>query len=318
VVEPQPAPTSAEAPRDLGFGGALSRSGRVRLLRRDGTFTPRRVGLGFVESFGLYHYLLTTNWTHFLFWVSCGFVAVNALFAVAFVSLGPGALQGATAESAGGRFFEAFFFSIHTFTTIGYGNIVPRSVGANVVDAVEALVGLIGAAILAGMVFARVSRPRAGVVFSDWAVVAPYQGRAGLMFRLANTRRNELIQVNVVVNLSLLRPDGTRAFSQLPLERASVDFMPTSWTVVHPIDETSPIFGLGREQLTERAPELFALLTATEEVFSQAVHTRISYAGPEIVWGAKFANILSYDEAGTVTSVDVSRLSDIEPAPLPS
>lgn len=310
--EPQP-----DGPKDLGFGGALARGGKVRLLRRDGAFTPRRVGLGFVESFGLYHYLLTTRWSHFLLWVAVAFVAVNALFASVYTALGPGALQGVSATSLGGRFAEAFFFSVHTFTTIGYGNIVPASIGANVVDAAEALAGLIGAAILAGVVFARVSRPRAGVVFSDWAVVAPYRDGTGLMFRLANTRRNELIQVHVVVNLSLMREDGTRAFTQLSLERTSVDFLPTSWTVVHPIDTHSPMYGLSPEEFARRAPELFVLLTATEEVFSQSVHTRISYAGPEIVWGARFTNILEYDEAGVVRSVDVSRLSETEPIALP-
>jgi inward rectifier potassium channel len=317
MTAPEPQDQTADAPKDLGFGGALARSGKVRLLRRDGGFTPRRIGLGFVESFGLYHYLLTTRWALFLFWVTVAFVTVNGLFAFAYTALGPDALQGAVATGWSGRFFEAFFFSIHTFTTIGYGNIVPRSVGANIVDAFEALFGLIAAAILAGMVFARVSRPRAGVVFSDSAVVAPYRGKTGLMLRLANTRRNELIQVHAVVNLSLLRPDGTRAFFQLTLERTGVDFMPTSWTVVHPIDEHSPIFGLTQAEFAERAPELFVLLTATEEVFSQAVHTRISYAGPEIVWGARFTNILDYDEAGVVKSVDVSRLSETEPVALP-
>ncbi len=317
MTEPERETAAAETPpKDLGFGGALSRGGRRRLLRRDGSFTPRRVGLGFAESFGLYHYLITTSWPHFLLWVALVFIAVNGLFAVAYVALGPGALQGATAASVPDRLAEAFFFSVHTFTTIGYGNIVPRSTGANIVDAAEALVGLIGAAILAGLAFARVSRPKAGIVFSDTAVIAPYRGRAGLMFRLANTRRNELIQVHVVVNLALVRPDGTRSFTQLSLERRSVDFMPTSWTVVHPIDDASPLAGLDDIALATQSPELYVLLTATEEVFSQTVHTRTSYAGPEIVWGARFTNILEYDEIGAVAQVDVSRLSETEPAPV--
>lgn len=315
MTEPRPGSKTPEAPpKDLGFGGALARGGRGRLLRRDGTFTPRRVGLGFVESFGLYHYLITTRWPSFLFWMAAAFVAVNAGFAGLYLALGPAALQGLTAVSGAERFLQAFFFSVHTFTTIGYGNVVPASVAANVVDALEALVGLLGAAILAGLAFARVSRPRAGVMFSDTAVIGPYRDRTALMFRLANTRRNELIQVQVMVNLALVLPDGTRAFTPLALERPSVDFMPTSWTVVHPIDENSPLAGLDREALAARAPELFVLLTATEEVFSQTVHTRTSYAGPEIVWGARFTSILQYDDAGAVARVDVSRLSETEPA----
>lgn len=315
MTEPRPEPKAPETPpKDLGFGGALARGGRGRLLRRDGTFTPRRVGLGFVESFGLYHYLITTRWPSFLFWMAAAFVAVNAAFAGLYLALGPAALQGLTATSIPERFLQEFFFSVHTFTTIGYGNVVPASTAANVVDALEALVGLLGAAILAGLAFARVSRPRAGVVFSETAIVGPYRDRTALMFRLANTRRNELIQVQVMVNLALVLPDGTRAFTPLALERASVDFMPTSWTVVHPIDENSPLAGLDRDTLAARTPELFVLLTATEEVFSQTVHTRTSYAGAEIVWGAKFASIIEYDDAGAVARVDVSRLSETEPA----
>ena len=309
------APVGEAPPKDLGFGGALARGNKGRLLRRDGSFSPRRVGLGVVESFGFYHYLITTRWPDFLLWVALAFVAINLVFGAVYAALGPAALQETTAVTFPNRLVEDFFFSIHTFTTIGYGNVVPRSLGANIVGAVEALIALIFAAILAGLAFARVSRPRAGIVFSDTAVIAPYRGRMGLMFRVANARRNELIQVQAVVNLALLRPDGTRTFTPLSLERTSVDFMPTSWTVVHPIDDASPLAGLDRDTLAARVPELFVLLTAIEEVFSQTVHTRISYAGPEIVWGARFTNILQYDEAGAPPRVDISRLSETEPDP---
>ena len=135
---------------------------------------------------------------------------------------------------------------------------------------------------------------------------------------MANARRTELIQVRAVVNLSLLKPDGSsREFKQLTLERNDVVFMPTSWTVVHPIGPESPLYGLDREALMARAPELFVLLTAVEEVFGQTVHTRTSYAGDEFVWGARFANIYQTDDAGVVTKVDVSRISEVEPVPLP-
>lgn len=234
-----------------------------------------------------------------------------------YVSLGPDALRGGTATAVAGRLEDAFFFSVHTLATIGYGNIVPATVAANVLDAIEALVGLLGVAIVAGIGFARVSRPVAGVKFSEVAVVAPYRGGTALMFRLANARRNELIQVKVDVNLSLLKPDGTRAFHALDLERKDVVFMPTSWTVVHPIGKTSPLYGIDREAFATRRPEVFVLLTATEEVFSQVVHARFSYAGSEIHWGARFTPILQYDDEGIVGRVDVGRLSEIEPVPLP-
>lgn len=310
-------PVVEAPPHDLGFGSALSQGRQGRLLRRDGTFTTKRVGLSAVESFGLYHYLLTTTWPRFLGLVAVAFVAVNALFALLYVALGPEALKGGVATTLGGRIQEAFFFSVHTLATIGYGNIVPASIAANVLDALEALIGLLGVAIVAGIGFARVSRPVAGIKFSDVAVVAPYRGGTGLMFRLANVRRHELIQVKVDVSISLLRADGTRAFHSLDLERTEVVFVPTSWTVVHPIGKTSPLYGIDRDTFATCRPEIFVLLTATEEVFSQVVHARFSYADAEIRWGARFSPILEYHKGGLIGSVDVGRLSEIEPAPLP-
>jgi inward rectifier potassium channel len=239
------------------------------------------------------------------------------LFALLYVSLGPEALRGGVATSLAGRLQEAFFFSVHTLATIGYGNIVPASVAANILDSLEALTGLLGVAIVAGIGFARVSRPVAGVKFSDVAVVAPYHGGTGLMFRLANTRHHELIRVSVAVSISYLRPDGTRAFHALDLERSEVVFMPTSWTVVHPIGRSSPLFGIDRDTFVARRPEIFVLLSATEEVFFQVVHARFSYASGEIRWGARFRSILEYDRDGIVSRVDIGGLSEVEPAPLP-
>ncbi len=304
-VDPSP-------PRDLGFG-SLGTGRQGRLLQRDGRFTTKRVGLSPIESFGLYHYLLTTTWPRFLAWVAGTFVAVNAVFAILYVALGPDALHGGVATTLGGRISEAFFFSVHTLATIGYGNIVPASATANVLDALEALAGLLGVAIVAGIGFARVSRPVAGIKFSEVAVVAPYRGGSGLMFRVANVRRNELIQVKVDVSLSLLEANGARSFHPLDLERHDVVFMPTSWTVVHPINRTSPLFGLDGDALTARHPEIIVLLTAVEEVFSQVVHARFSYAGTEIRWGAKFRPILEYGDDDHVGRANVGRLSEIEP-----
>jgi len=319
MADPLRIDRTAGPPKDLGFGGALTRpENRARLLQPDGTFTTKRVGLGFVESFGLYHFLLTTRWPHFLALVVATFVAINALFAIGYLALGPGALLGTHGGGFAARFAEDFFFSVHTISTIGYGNVVPRTMAANVLDAFESVVGLMFAAVLAGLVFARVSRPRTGVRFSRKAVIAPYQGRTALMFRLANARQTELIQVGAAVNIALFGKDGnTRQFAQLSLERSEVVFMPTSWTVVHPIDLDSPLYGLSEAELRARAPEIFVLLTATEEVFSETVHARRSYAGDEIVWGAKFSPILRYEDDGQSSRVDISRLSEIEPAPLP-
>lgn len=309
---------TAKPPNDLGFGSSPRPGRQGRLLRRDGTFAAERTGLPVAESFGLYHYLLTTTWPRFIALLSISYIAVNGIFAWLYFSLGSGGLKGGVATDSLGRFAESFFFSVHTLATIGYGNIVPGTLAANLIDTAESLIGLLGLSIIAGVVFGRVSRPVAGVRFSDVAVIAPYQGGTGLMFRLANVRRNELIHIQVEVSLSLIRPDGTRAFFSLDLERKEVVFMATSWTVVHPIDAESPLAGMDRETFFTTRPEIFALVTATEEVFSQVVHARSSYADEEIRWGAKFAQIVRFDDPGNVAKVDLSRLSEIDPVALPA
>ena len=312
-----PERASPEERRDLGFGSVLSGSTAPRLLNRDGSFTARREGLGIFDSIALYHHLVTISWPRFLGWVAVLYLGANMLFGLAYFALGPGSLEGATGSGLLARLAAAFFFSVHTLATIGYGNVSPASLGANLLVTLEALVGLLGFAVVAGVAFARVSRPVAGLVFSDLAVIAPYRGGRGLMFRVANARRTELFRVSANVTFSYRGPDGSRAFHQLDLERDSVVFLPTAWTVVHPIDESSPLSRLTVEDLRNSAPEMIAVLTATEEDFSQTVHARGSWAGNEIVAGARFANIHRRSKDGIITSVDVSRLSQIEPAPLP-
>jgi inward rectifier potassium channel len=190
-------------------------------------------------------------------------------------------------------FWRAFFFSVETLSTIGYGNIVPVTLAANVMVTLEALAGLIGFAIATGLVFARFSRPTANMLFSSHAVIAPYQGIHALEFRVANGRSNELIEVSAKVVLSRFEEvDGvhTRRYYPLSLERDGVVFLPLTWTVVHPIDEQSPIHGETPQSLRESSAEVLVLLKAFDETFSTIVQTRTSYTYDDIVWGARFAN----------------------------
>ena len=186
--------------RDLGFGSVVSRESHQRLLNRDGSFNVERKGLTLLESLSPYHVLLTMPWWQFfLLGVGC-YVLVNVLFALAYLACGVEALVATSPGVSGRPFWRAFFFSIETLSTIGYGNIVPVNLAANVVVGVEALTGLAGFAIATGLLFARISRPTANVLFSSHAVVAPYQGISALEFRVANARSNELIEG--VTNLS--------------------------------------------------------------------------------------------------------------------
>jgi inward rectifier potassium channel len=307
--------SSEEEFKDLGFGTEVARGARQRLLNRDGTFNVVREGLNPLSALSLYHWLLIISWSKLLGFITASYVAVNALFAFAFLLCGPDALQSATGSFAGHPFYRAFFFSVDTFATIGYGNIIPVGVAANTLVTIEALMNILGIALATGVIFSRFSRPSARIVYSRNAIVAPYRDKTALEFRIANGRSSQLIEVQIQVILTKLeKVDGTsvRKFYDLNLERQRVVFFTLSWTVVHPIDPSSPIWGLTNKDLLDADAEILILLTGTDETLSQIVHSRSSYKADEIVWGAKFANMFMRTEAAGIVGMNLGRIHEIE------
>ncbi len=318
TVDPRPS-GAVEEPKDLGFGTVVGQANAQRLLNRDGSFNVRRDGLPRLSSLSVYHTLLGLSWPRFVGLLVGAYLTVNVLFALAYTACGPQALAGTAASTMGGTFLRAFFFSVHTFATIGYGNVVPMGLRANVIVTLETIVGLLGFALSTGVLFARFARPTARVLFSSRAVVAPYRGRTGFMFRLVNGRSNQLIELDVKVLYSRIeeRPNGRqRVYDQLKLERTHVVFFPLAWTVVHPIDESSPLWGFTESDFQSCEAEFLILLSGIDETFAQTVHARTSYRAGEIAVGSRFANIYNPRAADGSESIDISRLSEIEPAPL--
>lgn len=315
-INAQPSP-KGDVETDLGFGSVVARESRQRLLNRDGSFNVRREGLRFWESLSGYHYFLTISWPKFLAFVAAGYVLANAFFAAIYVALGPGALAGAEHLDIWHRYIKAFFFSVHTLATIGYGNVFPVTLGADVVVAVEALAGLLAFAVIAGLVYARFARPIACIVFSRRAVVAPYRGGgSAFMFRIVNKRSNQIVELEAKVLLSRRRKDGgvtDREFITLKLERERVVFFPLSWTIVHPIDEQSPLHGWTEADLDAADGEFLVLLNGFDETFSQTVHTRSSFKSDEVVWAARFTSMFNPADEEGVISVDIRKVHNIEP-----
>jgi len=302
--------------RDLGFGSVVARESRRRLLNRDGGFNVMRSGLGYLASLSPYHALLTMSWRRFFGLTAFFYFGANLIFAAAYLLCGPGALL--VAESAGieSHFLRAFFFSIHTLATIGYGTISPVGLAANVIVSIESFVGLFGLALCASLLFARFSRPTAKILFSDRAVIAPYRGMTAFEFRIANARRNQIIELEAKVLFARFEEvDGRplRRFYPLKLERDRVVFFPLSWTIVSPIDETSPFYGMSAEDLRETMGEFLVLLTGFDETFSQTVHARSSYLAEEVVWNARFADIFNRPADDGLLTIDVRKLHSIEP-----
>jgi inward rectifier potassium channel len=301
--------------RDLGFGSVVARESRQRLLNRDGSFNVMRGGLGFLASLSPYHALLTMSWGRFFGLTALFYFGANLLFAVAYLLCGPGSLS--VPESAGieSRFLQAFFFSIHTLATIGYGTISPVGLTANVIVSIESFIGLFGLALCTSLLFARFSRPTARILFSDRAVIAPYRGVTAFEFRIANARRNQIIELEAKALFARFEEvDGRplRRFYPLKLERDRVVFFPLSWTIVHPIDETSPFYGMSPEDLRKTRGEFLVLLTGFDETFSQTVHARSSYMADEVVWNARFADIFNRPADDGLLTIDVRKLHSIE------
>jgi inward rectifier potassium channel len=305
--------TAVDEPKDLGFGSVVGGANEKRLLNRDGTFSSRREGLPLLRSLSFYHYFLTITWPKFFAFVVAGYISANTTFALLYLACGSDSLSGSMPTTSAGPFWRAFFFSVETLATIGYGSIAPVGMPAHLVMTAESLVGLLMFALGTGILFSRFSRPTAALVFSECAVVAPYRGKHAFMFRVANGRSNQLIELEAKVLFSRIE-GSVRKYDQLTLERSRVTFFPLSWTVVHPVDEKSPLFGMSHEEMVGKDAEFMILLSGTDETFSQMVHGRSSYKPDEIRYGQKFVNIYNpISEDGTV-SIDVRKLSDTEPA----
>jgi len=294
---PPPLGSTAEDFKDLGFGAEVARGTRRRLVNRDGSFNVVRKGLNPLSALSLYHWSLTISWPKFLGFIAASYVAVNALFAGAYLLCGPNALQSPTGTFDGQPFYRAFFFSVDSFATI------------------EALLNIVGIALATGVVFARFSRPTARIIYSRNAIVAPYRDITALEFRIANERSGQLIELPAKVILSRIedvRGAPVRKFYDLPLERERVTFFALSWTVVHPITPQSPLYGLTEKEVIATEAELLILLTGTDETAAQIVHSRTSYRADEILWGARFASIFIRTETEGTIGMDVGRIHDVE------
>ncbi len=300
-----------EAFHDLGFGSVLADESQERLLNRDGSFNIRRRRL--VRS--PYHALLVMSWPQFIGLLAAVYVVTNVLFGAGYLLAGPESIHGLTGTGPGSRFVESFFFSVQTLSTVGYGQLYPVGLAANILMTAEAIVGLLAFALSTGLVFARFSRPTADIVFSHNAVVAPYRGETAFEFRIVNQRQNEIIELRAKVVFSQREVRNGRAvrhFYDLSLERDRVTFFPASWTIVHPIDKRSPLHGLSPEGCRWADAEFLVLLTGMDDTFSQVVHARTSYKADEVIWKARFDDILQRPSDRGPLSIDVHGVHGVE------
>lgn len=306
-----------EQDKDLGFGEKVSRESRERLLNRDGSFNVERTGLKLTSWLNPYHFLLTMSWRAFIGITLLVYFLSNLIFGFFYGILGAEALIDTSSTPTENLFLRGFFFSVQTFATIGYGTIHPVGIIPNLLVTIESYYSMIMTALVTGIVFARFARPTARILFSETAVIAPYQDKTAFMLRLVNSRNNQLIEVEAKIMFSRLIDENgkkVRRFEMLDLERERVNFLPLAWTIVHPIDENSPMFGLSEADFHNSDAEFAILLSGMDETYAQIVHTRTSYKPHEIKFGHKFTDMYNPTESGERISIDVKKLSKIEKA----
>lgn len=268
----------------------------------------RRLGAARITRLDAYHLLLTMPWRWFFGIQAAAYVLFNAVFAVLYL-----AAPGSIANAKPGSFTDAFFFSVQTMATIGFGVMAPATLYANVMVTIEALLGMASVAVAAGLIFARFSQPTARVLFSQVAVVTPYNSVPTLMFRCANERRNQIFEAQVHVDLARQETSAEgmelRRSYELNLARDRNPQFSLSWTVMHPIDAASPLYGIDPDLLAGQEASIVVTLSGIDETISQRVFARTSYRADEILWGRKFVDILSETEDG-LTVVDYRRFHD--------
>ena len=318
MTEPTPAldddPPPLTKPSDLGFGSVVAQAVRGRFLNRDGRPNSKKYGLGAQRPARFYLASLDATWTVFFAWMMGVLLLVNGCFALAYIELGDGALRGTDAMGLADPFLEAFTYSVGIFTTTGTGTIHAFGATANWLANLESFVGPVTLVIAFGLLIARLTRPRMRIGFSESAIIAPYEGGRGLMFRIVNLQPGELSDVQVRVSLVRFEDSGgsrARNFHQLTLERNSVEFFTLHLTVVHPITADSPLAGVTPESLADSQAEFLVFVNALEETFSTRVSMRASYVWDELRWDVKFASIFASGPDGVI-AIDVERLSRTE------
>jgi inward rectifier potassium channel len=290
-----------------------------RLLNRNGTFNiEQKDPAGAIKS-DLYHWFLTLKWKKLYAFICLGYLSINIVFALLYLACGPDALSD-TAITASTpfvvRFEDAFFFSVQTFATIGYGKLVPNGLLPNLLVTLEAFVGLIGFAMATGLVFARFSRPTARVIFSNYAVINEHDKTPSLMFRLANLRANQIVEAVVSVNLSIQETTAEgetyRTFYELKLEQHRSPIFIMTWLVVHPITPDSPLFGMNDQKLRDAQAEIIVSLTGIDNSFSQSIHARFSYTPEDILWNKRFRDMVTRPSSAHAKAiVDIGKIHDV-------
>jgi len=303
---------STRSINDTGFDNTTGNtSGRV--LNKNGTTNVIKTGLTYFKRLSVFHTLIELRTIYFLLLVNIIFISINILFAIIYMSLGPEALHMPTYNSDFERFLHCFFFSTQTITTVGYGTISPVTPLANFIASFESLFGWIAFAVLTGLIYGRFSKPKAYLLFSQNALIGPHKNGQALMFRMAPYKNNNLTEAEVLLNVSFRIHQNDKVvnkFLSLNTEISKISSMSLNWTVVHFIDESSPLYGMCKEDFAINQTEIMVFVKAFDEHFSNVVQQRTSYYAEEIIHGAKFVQMFRQSDNMKTTVLELDKLDD--------
>jgi inward rectifier potassium channel len=310
----------AKSANDSGFGVNSSDSGG-RFVNRDGRPNVIKRGMSVLHRYSWFHTMLDLPRWKFLLFILLAYIIINMVFAGIYLLIGVEHLAGIERKDLFHNYAEAFFFSLQTYTTVGYGRISPIGYLTSFVAAFEAFLGLMTFALATGLLYARFSKPQSYLRFSDMAVIAPYKNGTALMFRMVPYKNNYLTDAEVKVSLAMKPEENgslTNRFFNLNLELSRINALALSWTVVHAIDENSPLYGWVAEDYKNTFMELMVFVKAFDEAYSNTVVARTSYTNSEMIYGAKFKIMYHAGDHQRKTVLQLDKLNMIEKTELPA
>jgi len=302
-----------------GFGERGTQSGG-RFFHKSGKPNVIRKGNKFFDQFSWYHTMISMPRWKFWLWLLIPYIIVNAFFASIYYAIGVQHLDGIIKGSPGHNYIEAFFFSFQTFTTVGYGHVSPSGILTSSVAAFESFLGVLTLALAAGLFYGRFSSPKSFLRFSDIALIAPYKDGIGLMFRTVPFKNNHLVDAEVKLLMAMkTKQNGEEKneFYTLNVEFSKINALVLNWTIVHHINESSPIYGMSLSELKEAQAEVLVYLKAYDEGFANTVVARTSYIVDEIIEGGKFKPMYERASTGDTTVLHINKLNDYEKVRLP-
>ncbi|MBD0285140.1 MAG: Inward rectifier potassium channel Irk [Flavisolibacter sp.] len=310
------AETLKKSKRDLTTGfGTRSTDYGGRFYRKDGSVNVIRHGVPLLDRFSWFHTLLSMKRWKFYLILFTVYITVNLFFGIIYFFIGIEYLDGLKPGSVVANFAGAFFFSAQTFTTVGYGHISPIGFLTSAVATFEAFIGLLSFALASGLFYGRFAKPRPYLYFSDIALISPYKNGRALMFRTVPYKNNQLTDAEVKLTIGMRIKEGEEVknvFYPLKVEFDKINNLVLNWTIVHPITEESPLYGLSMDQLKELKAEVLVFLKAYDEVFANNVIARTSYTAQEIIENAKFKPMYHSAPSGNATLLNISELNDFE------